>query len=335
MFVCTLLLKGGLYQIMYIVQNYTYIYIYTYIHIHTYFVLFFFQANMPTEVGHSSEISECTANSFPADEDTPLVPEANSESRQHRLCEQFNCRHFFLCLFLLFLLAEAVLLIIIVKFALVEYFGRNSTNAHPDVLEEQNMKVIISLNVAEIGNCFFFLGIIVKSPSFVGFSSLLKDLCRLPNFWTLLLSFLLYFLIAVSAIIQIVHHGLIPFYRLIIVQMTLEILDFFSLVILVVFLNHTKLRHTISGRAYILLKGPLILFCFRFFLMVVGNTITLIYARDTNDKVTQAKKITELLLLPFVKKITELLWEKIFFDEKRIIGKMRRNRNIHQITFVI
>ena len=264
-------------------------------------MLFFFQANMPTEVGHSSEISECTANSFPADEDTPLVPEANSESRQHRLCEQFNCRHFFLCLFLLFLLAEAVLLIIIVKFALVEYFGRNSTNAHPDVLEEQNMKVIISLNVAEIGNCFFFLGIIVKSPSFVGFSTVLKDLCRLPNFWTLLLSFLIYFLTGVSIIIQTAYT---PVDGLTIVQMILEILDFFSLMILVVFLNHTKLRHMVRGRAYILLKGTLILFCFRFFLMLVGNTIHVIYAND------KAKNITMLLLLPFVKKSLNSSGEK-------------------------
>ena len=282
---------------------------------------------MPTDAGHNSEISEYTANSFPADEDTPLVGEANSKSRQHRLCEQFNCRHFFLRLFLLFFLAEAVLLIIIVKLALVKYFGRNSTNTPQEDLEEFLMetKVIISLNEAEIVNCCFFLIIIVRSPSFDGFSTAPKDLCRLPNFWTLLLFFLIYFLTGVSTIIQIAHRV----YRLVIVRMFLEILDFFSLMILVVFLNQTKLRHTISGRAYILLKGTLILFCFRFFLMLVGNTIHVIYAND------KAKNITMLLLLPFVKKITELLWGKIFFDEKCIIGELRRNRDTNQITFVV
>ena len=281
---------------------------------------------MPTDAGHSSEISEYTANSFPADEDTPLVGEANSKSRQHRLCEQFNCRHFFLRLFLLFLLAEAVLLIIIVKLALVKYFGRNSTNTPQEDLEEFLMetKVIISLNEAEIVNCCFFLIIIVRSPSFVGFSTALKDLCRLPNFWTLLLFFLIFFLTGVSTIIQIAHRV----DRLVIVRMVLEILDFFSLMILVVFLNHTKLRHMVRGRAYILLKGTLILFCFRFFLMLVGNTIHVIYKNDTAN-------ITMLLLLPFVKKITELLWGKIFFDEKCIIGKLRRNRDTNQITFFI
>ena len=85
----------------YIMTIYIYIYIYIYLFIYLLCVVSF-QANMPTDAGHSSENSEYTANSFPADENTPLVGEANSKSRQHRLCEQFNCRHFFLRLFLLF-----------------------------------------------------------------------------------------------------------------------------------------------------------------------------------------------------------------------------------------
>ena len=71
------------------------------------------------------------------------------------------------------------------------------------------------------------------------------------------------------------------------------------MMILVVFLNHTKLRYTIPGRTYILLKGALILFCFRFFFMVFGNTITLIFVPDANEGVIRAKKISEILLLPF------------------------------------
>ena len=62
---------------------------------------------MPTETDHSSEnaASEYRANSLLADENTPLVREANSTSCQHRLCEYFNCRHFILGVFLLFLFA--------------------------------------------------------------------------------------------------------------------------------------------------------------------------------------------------------------------------------------
>ena len=269
---------------------------------------------MPTEAGHSLEsaASEYTIHSLPADENTPLVREDNSTSCQHKPCEHFSCRHFLLIGLSLLSFAEVVLLITCGILIIPK-------------LSNEQMIAIVSLNVVEIGNCFFFLGIIVKSPSFVGFSTVLKDLCRLPNFWTLLLSFLIYFLTGVSIIIQTAY----TVDGLTIVQMILEILDFFSLMILVVFLNHTKLRHTIRGRAYILLKGALILFCFRFFLMLVGNTIHVIYAND------KAKNITLLLLLPFVKKITELLWGKIFFDEKCIIGELRRNRDTNQITFVV
>ena len=277
----------------------------------------FFQENMPTEAGHSLEsaASEYTISSLPADENTPLVGEDNSTSRQHKPCEHFSCHHFLLIGLSLLSFAQVVLLITCGILIILK-------------LSDELMKAIVSLNVVEIGNCFFFLGIIVISPSFVGFSTVLKDLCRLPNFWTLLLSFLIYFLTGVSTIAYKVDRN----QPLTIVQMILEILYFFSLMILVVFLNHTKLRHTIKGRAYILLKGTLILFCFRFFLMVVGNTFNFIYGINAGDK---AKKITMFLLLPFVKKITELLWEKIFFDEKCIIGKMRRNRNTNQITFVV
>ena len=60
----------------YIMTIYIYIYIYICLFIYLLCVVSF-QANMLTDAGHSSENSEYTANSFPADEDTPLVGEAN------------------------------------------------------------------------------------------------------------------------------------------------------------------------------------------------------------------------------------------------------------------
>ena len=305
----------------------------------------FFQANMSKEAGHSSEIaaSEYTANGLPADENTPLVREANSTSRLHRICEQFSLIGFFL----LFLSAEVVLIITHLSLILAKYSSENSTNTSVSQINfdkelSKGISRAIYLNVVEIVNCCLFLRIVAKSPSFVGSSRVLKDLCRLPNFWTLILFFLLYLM---GASISIYSYSLCitptcsyvkkSTVVKIILQITLEILNFLFMMILVVFLNHTKLRHTIPGRAYILLKGALILFCFRFFVMVVWNTITLIFVPDANEGVISAKKISEILLLPFLKKTIELLWEKIFFDEKRIIGKMRRNRDTHQITFVL
>ena len=141
---------------------------------------------MPTEAGHSSEIgpSEYTANSLPADENTPLVREDNLTSRQHRLCEHFNSRHLFLDLFLLFLLAEVVVLITGLTILFKKYTSGNSTNTPQEILKEHSidMEVTMSLSVVEIVNCCLFLGIIVKSPSFVGFPKVFKELCCLPNF---------------------------------------------------------------------------------------------------------------------------------------------------------
>ena len=289
---------------------------------------------MLTEAGHSSEsaASEYTTNSLPADENTPLVREDNSRSRQVRCCEHFNCRHFLLIGLSLLSFAEVVLL-------MTNGIANSRT---------------VSLKVVEIGNCFFFLGIIVKSPSFAGFSTVLRDLCFLPNFWTLLLFFLLY-LIGGSINIDSYHklymeciqyrilHKYEKCYgfQLAVVKSILEILDFFTMMILVVFLNHTNLRYTISGRVWVyrMLKGTLVMFCFRVFVPVVVNitntSITLIDVPDKDADTIKAQIINEILLLPFCKKIIELLWQKIFFDEKCIIGKIRRNRGTRQITFVV
>ena len=312
---------------------------------------FFLQANMPTEAGHSSEIaaSENRANSLPADENTPLVREANSTNRQLRICEHFNCRHFLLGVFLLFLFAEVALFTSVVIYGMVNV---NSINT----LQENYNTIIMTMafNLVEIINCCFFLGIIVKSSSFAGFSTVVKDLCCLPNFWTLLLFFLLY-LIGGSISIHI-YYGFYKnctqfdsfsmiykskVYKLVIVQIILEILNFFTMMILVVFLNHANIRYIISGSAWVygMLKGALAMFCFRLFVPVVSNilqiSIDLINGPNGNKDIVRAQIITEILLLPFCKKIIELLWQKIFLDEKFIIGKIRRNRGTRQITFVV
>ena len=294
---------------------------------------------MLTEAGHSSEsaASEYTTNSLPADENTPLVREDNSRSRQVRCREHFNCRHFLLIGLSLLSFAEVVLLIA----------GGLPIFMIPRI---EQLKVTISLNVVEIGNCFFFLGIIVKSPSFAGFLTVLRDLCFLPNFWTLLLFFLLYL---IGGLINIgIYHRLYidriqylnyecKVCQLAVVEIILEILDFFTMMILVVFLNHTNLRYTISGRVWVyrILKGTLVIFCFRIFVPMVFNIMTtsiaLIDVPDKEKRIVRAQIINDILLLPFCKKIIELLWQKIFFDEKCIIGKIRRNRGTRQITFVV
>ena len=283
---------------------------------------------MLTEAGHSSEsaASEYATNSLPTDENTPLVQEDNSRSRQVRCCEHFNCRHFLLIGLSLLSFAEVVLLIT---------SGIRFFTSYP--IEQ------MKLNVVEIGNCFFFLGIIVKSPSFAGFSTILRDLFFQPNFWTLLLFFLFYLigaLLSINRLHEVPNCMTSKYCRLAFVAIICEILNFFSLMILVVFLNYTTLRYTTRGRAWVyrMHKGTLVMFCFRLFVPVVFNivnyNIALIHGISNKDILT-AKIINEILLLPFCKKIIELLWQKICLDEKCIIGKIRRNRGTRQIYFVV
>ena len=267
---------------------------------------------MPTEAGHSSEIvaSEYRGNSLPADENTPLVREASSASRQLRSCENFNCRHFLLIGLSLLSFAEVVLLIT----SLIPFLMKLSGDC--DTLKYE-MSVTISLNVVEIVNCFFFLMIIVKSPSFVGFSTVVKDLCCLPNFWTLFLFFLFY-LIGASLNIYSLHRicnscdsaSDCNVIILLLVEIILEIFDFFSLMILVVFLNDINLRYTIRGRAWVL-KGTLVTFCFRLFVPVAFSIATInvasFFYADRSKGILRTQIINDILFLPFGKKIVELL----------------------------
>ena len=92
----------------------------------------------------------------------------------------------YLVFFLLFLFAEVAV------FTSVEIYGMLNVNSTNTLQEHYQVRYIIAnmkiaLNLVEIINCCFFLGIILKSPSFVGFSTVVKDLCCLANFWALLL----------------------------------------------------------------------------------------------------------------------------------------------------
>ena len=292
---------------------------------------------MPTEAGYSAEIaaSEYTGNNLPADEDTPLLREASSTSRKLRCCEHFNCRHFLLICLSLLSFAEVFILIASVIQVTI-YHIEEIAGA--------------SLNVVDTVNCCLFLIIIVKSPSFVGFSAVVKDLCCLPNFWTLFLFFLFY-LIGASLNICSLHricslclinhsasHCNVPI--LLFVEIILEILNFFSLMILVVVLNDTKLRCTIRGHAWVyrMLKGTLIMFCFRLFVPVASSIMTtnIPSISDLGSNYVQRELIIKnILFLPFGEKVVELLWKKIFLDDKCIVGKIRRNRGTRQITFVV
>lgn len=193
--------------------------------------------------------------------------------------------------------------------------------------------------VIETVNCCIFVIIMKKSLS-VSICTVLKDLLCLPKFWTLILFYVLYVIGASLAINEYNPNDISDCYpyeaKLVKAQIGFEMPNLFSMMVLVLLLNYTNVRETKPFCAWVLLKGALILFCFRFFATVVFNMIrvstALISVPAANRKVTKALIINDVLVLPFCRKIVELLWKKLFFDEKRIIG---RNSGTRQITFVV
>ena len=281
---------------------------------------------------------EYTVNSTEADENTPL----NSSSRRHRLREPFSCHHLLLFGFLLLLLAEVVVLQLCGIFVLPSLsYDESENSTFPECFPDSFLGAAISLSVIETVNCCIFVIIMKKSLS-VSICTVLKDLLCLPKFWTLILFYVLYVIgdsLAINEYKPLYRDCSIYEAKLVKAQICLEMPNLFSMMVLVLLLNYTNVRETKPFCSWVLLKGALILFCFRFFATVVFKiirvSIALISVPAANRKVTKALIINDVLVLPFCRKIVELLWKKLFFDEKRIIGKIRRNSVTRQITFVV
>ncbi|XP_078351862.1 uncharacterized protein LOC144636510 [Oculina patagonica] len=176
-------------------------------------------------------------------------------------------------------------------------------------------------------NCWIFLGIIATSPRFLGCLTILRNLIRLPRFWTLI--FLLALNVAGSVILVIYSPALqreMPIGCLI-----MDLLNAFTMLVMVGILNHVEVRNLIQGHSRykrLLLKGALfVLFnnlLFSLMRTIFSVNFTLFYATDvkSSDKVgSLATPVTNVLCLPFATKITELMWTKVLRDEKCIIAE--------------
>lgn len=254
---------------------------------------------------------EYTVNSTEADENTPL----NSSSRRHRFREPFSCHHLLLFGFLLLLLAEVVVLQLCGIFVLPSLsYDESENSTFPECFPDSFLGAAISLSVIETVNCCIFVVIMKKSLS-VSICTVLKDLLCLPKFWTLILFYVLYVIGDSLAINEYkpLSSDCNPYEaKLVKAQICLEMPNLFSMMVLVLLLNYTNVRETKPFCAWVLLKGALILFCFRFFATVVFKiiriSIALISVPAANRKVTKALIINDVLVLPFCRKI---VWEKI------------------------
>ena len=105
-------------------------------------------------------------------------------------------------------------------------------------------------------------------------------------------------------------------------------------------LNQVQIRNVARSRfKYWLLKGTLVVICIHLLCTLIGSLMTVYFyfiisiVTDVNDSRGQHKvqegsltiTVMEMLLLPLVITITELIWTKIVQDNKCIIGKYKSN----------
>lgn len=109
-------------------------------------------------------------------------------------------------------------------------------------------------------------------------------------------------------------------------------LDAFFVTMILVALNETKVRHMAPGKVHLIFKVALIVFCLRLLVYLINTilylTVILYLIAGVKDSYwrkggTFVNCVSSFLFLPFYKKGTELVWTKIFHDDKYIIGKIR------------
>ena len=205
---------------------------------------------------------------------------------------------------------------------LVRYFGMTETYS----------RLIMALNCLDTVNCWIFLGAVFISPHFTGFCPMMKNLIRLPKFWTLLFVFVLY---VIGNVIESTSSSIVAsvykFRAMVAVCVTFSLNAFFVTMILGV-LNEMKICHMAPGQVHLIFKGALIILCFRLLVYLIYTilylAVILYFIAGVKDSYwrkggTFTTCVSSFLFLPFYKKGTELVWTKIFHDEKYIIGKIR------------
>ena len=217
-----------------------------------------------------------------------------------------------------------------------------------DVQESDSLRYFvraIAPNAIDTLICWIFLGIVARSPRFVGCFKILKNIIRLPRFWTLVFLLVLYIIGAAVELSNFFSSSTlkeISYLRIFVVTMAvMELLNGFTKVALVGVLNHVQLQNVARSRFnYWLLKVTLAVIWFSQFcilivaMMEVYFSFLLPIATGTShgqQVLSSTKAVMELLLLPFVTRITELIWTKMFQDNKCIIGKYESNSFARQI----
>ena len=295
----------------------------------------------------------------PSDESTSLLPDARPLNWRQKCCK-FS---YWFCCFVYFLLLFANMVLPILadigtfKIYNVKVIANVSALPAEDVLDlqkefqkelEDNLVEGIVANVTDTLICWIFLGIVARSPCFVGCFTVLKNLIRLPSFWNLVFLVVLYITGAVLSLLSFFSSALRKKEKHVISGMTvmevvavmgivMELLNVFTKLALVGVLNYVQVQNVARSRLnYWLLKGILLVTWFSQFCTLIGAMMALYFSflkpiATGNSHVqevgssTNTITVMELFLLPFVTKTTGLIFAKTLRDKKCIIGKHERN----------
>ena len=170
---------------------------------------------------------------------------------------------------------------------------------------------------------FDFTAIVVKSQIFVGFSIVGRNLIHLPKFWTLVILFALYLLGELIYFPKLSHlecSNKKCLGHLEIFGIVMAMIHSFFLTILIAFLNNVNIRNIGHIRTYESLKITLVVFCSCLAISWLTSVFGIVFSLGSKNDWLIA--IGQILLLPFYQKAIELLWTKIFRDEKCIIGEI-------------
>ena len=249
-----------------------------------------------------------------------LIPEVNSSNHQRFIF--LRCSSSVLYRFLLVAQVVALLLFITIDISSISKTDMICALPYKEIL------LALSVVYDFIGtvNCSIYIAIIVKSPGFVGYLTVGRNLIHLPKFWILVILFLLYLLGALLTIIDDSSKKCGAYLK--IIGIVIEVIHCCFMTILIGFLNYTNIKNITRNGTNVLLKIALVFFCFCFaiswlyFVFKIGLII--------QEKNNRFMAIGEFLLLPFCQKVMELLWTKIFHNDKCIIGKISSQNDENQ-----
>ena len=269
----------------------------------------------------------------PPDETTSLVPVARPLNWRQKCCKFFYWFRYFV--YFLLLLVDVVGRIVFIAVFNITFTPLDVQNYFPFV-----GCTGIFFNFIDALICWVFLGIVARSPRFIGFFTAFKNLFRLPKFWTLLSLLVLYILGAALALSNFFSSAFqfqfpVLFQVVVVTETAMEVLNVFTKVALVGVLNYVQVRNVASSSFNSSLLKRTLVAIWLSQMCILISAMMAVYSRLLQPIATgnfheqqvrsSSDTLMQLLLLPIVSRTAELIFTKRLQDNKCIIGKNESN----------